>query len=301
MKYKGKIIDAHMHLWDYKSGNYPWLDSELPGADKMLGDYKNLRRNYLVSDYMCDTNEIGVDESVHIQVFGYPNKPSLETAWLSSIKSVANFPSRIVGYVDLSAETVEKQLEEHMQHDGFCGIRNVLCYHTDPDLQMIQNSQIFSEKKWQSGFSKLVELGLTFDTQIFDMQIPNFIEFLRKYPNAKVIINHLAWPTDFSREGFKSWVKHIEMLKPFKNIYIKISAIGCVFKKLDNELIAPYIDELINMLGVERCCLGSNFPVDRLFFSFKELFNFYDELLLNFSFQEKERLFYKNTQYFYSI
>ena len=299
--YTGKIIDSHMHLWDYYSGNYPWLNSDLPGADKMLGDYSRLKKNYLANDYLNDLCDVKIENSVHIQVFGFPENPALETKWLCQQKKKFGYPSSIIGFVDLVDNNAGEKIYSHLRYPGFIGIRNVLCYHNDPELRMISDENIFTNANWKNGFSKLIENDLIFETQIFDMQIPNLVELLKEYPSAKIMIDHLAWPTDFSKEGFLEWKKNIKLLSSFKNVYVKISALGCIFKKLDKNIIAPYLHELLSMIGPDRCCLGSNFPVDGLFFNFRELYYFYDEVFYSYSSSDKDKLFYRNAKDFYLI
>ena len=46
---------------------------------------------------------------------------------------------------------------------------------------------------------------------------------------------------------------------------------------------------------------ASNFPVDRLFSSYEKVWTSYFEITNDFSTDEKEKLFYKNSEKFYRI
>ena len=64
--YDGPIIDPHHHLWDLSMGKHPWL---LPAdnAVQALGGLDDLRRNYLVRDYLKDSAGYNVVATVHIE------------------------------------------------------------------------------------------------------------------------------------------------------------------------------------------------------------------------------------------
>ena len=49
MTYNDEIIDSHMHLWDLKN-SYPWLKEAIPSLEKMIGDYRSFRQNFLIED-----------------------------------------------------------------------------------------------------------------------------------------------------------------------------------------------------------------------------------------------------------
>ena len=82
--YDGEIIDSHMHLWDLENG-YSWLSAPDSDLEKMIGDYKSLRKNFLVEDYMAIAKSNNITGSVHVEAFGFPEDPSLESRWLQGL------------------------------------------------------------------------------------------------------------------------------------------------------------------------------------------------------------------------
>lgn len=300
--YKGPIIDSHMHLWDYQSKKYPWLDSKLPGGEKMLGDHSSLRRDFLPHDYQLVSEKWPINKTVHVQVFGYPENPVRETEWLQKQFEISKIPTAAVAFVDLSLTNAEEILEKHSIFSVLRGVRNVLCYHNfDSELRMVNDEHLMLNKQWQQGFSKLAKLDLSFDVQIFDHQIPDLILLAKQFSETTIILEHFAWPTDFTPAGFELWQAYINKIAECNNVFMKLSAIGCVFKKLDKQLITPYLFHILDRFGVDRCLIGTNFPVDGLFTEYDNLMIFFHQLLKSISVSEQEKLFYRNAERVYKI
>jgi predicted TIM-barrel fold metal-dependent hydrolase len=67
------------------------------------------------------------------------------------------------------------------------------------------------------------------------------------------------------------------------------------------ESLRPYVLETIDTFGVERAMFASNFPVDRLFGSYADLWHAYASIVDGASVAEKEALFCRNAERFYRI
>jgi predicted TIM-barrel fold metal-dependent hydrolase len=110
--YAGPIVDTHMHLWDLANG-YGWISNRLPEFERLIGNYDKLRRNFLRPDYMALTRDSNVVKSVHVQAFGFPDRPVAETEWLREQAARYGYPHGIVAYADLSDPAVDETLERH--------------------------------------------------------------------------------------------------------------------------------------------------------------------------------------------
>ena len=296
-----RIIDSHMHLWDYNSGCYPWLLNKLPGGEKMIGNYDSIRRNYFVKDYKRAFDQNPIKKSVHIQCFGYPEHPVLETEWLQKQADESGYPHAIVGYVDFSDSDVDILLAKHKQYRNLRGIRSVLSYHDDPDLCMIKDKHIMQSSIWRDGYQLLGKYQLSFDVQLYDHQLDDLADLAESYPNIKIMINHMAWPTNFSQQGFLNWQDRIKSIARFKNVYMKISGIGCVFKCIEAKKIFPYVSTCIDYFDINHCVFGSNFPVLELFTNYNDLLLLYSELLADLDKTSLTKFFYNNAANFYNI
>ncbi len=57
----------------------------------------------------------------------------------------------------------------------------------------------------------------------------------------------------------------------------------------------------IDIFGVDRCMFGSNFPVEKLYVSYRELYACYLDIIDNFSETEKDALMADNARQFYRL
>ena len=60
------IIDAHHHFWDLDKNYYPFL-SDHDVENFFLGDYNNLKKNYLPENYRKDTINHNIIGTIHCE------------------------------------------------------------------------------------------------------------------------------------------------------------------------------------------------------------------------------------------
>jgi predicted TIM-barrel fold metal-dependent hydrolase len=65
--------------------------------------------------------------------------------------------------------------------------------------------------------------------------------------------------------------------------------------------LRPYVLETIDAFGVERAMFASNFPVDRQFGSYADLWNAYASIVGGASDAERAALFVRNAERLYRI
>ena len=67
------------------------------------------------------------------------------------------------------------------------------------------------------------------------------------------------------------------------------------------DLWRPWIFETIDLFGIERCMFESNFPVDKGSYSYGVLWNAFKKLSINFTDDEKSKVFFENAKNTYKI
>jgi predicted TIM-barrel fold metal-dependent hydrolase len=78
--WNGPIVDAHQHFWEPTGNNHPWLQ---PGVliPFRYGDYSAIKRQYLPKDYLADTKDHAVCETVYVETEWDPATPIEETRY----------------------------------------------------------------------------------------------------------------------------------------------------------------------------------------------------------------------------
>ena len=78
-----EFIDAHHHLWDLQTIDYPWLMAR--GQLRFFGDPTPIAKNYLPEDFLGESARYRPLQSVHIQVGVGKGSELAETRWLQDL------------------------------------------------------------------------------------------------------------------------------------------------------------------------------------------------------------------------
>ncbi len=297
------FIDTHHHLWDLENNPYPWLQE---GIDHFVGDYTPIRHSYLISDFHRDAENIPLRKSVHIQAeWDHDADPVGETAWLQGVAddpASRGMPNGIIAYANLSDPGVEGVLERHAEHANWRGIRHMLNWSDDrPNFRFAEAGDLMSDPQWRSGFKLLAKFNGMFELQVWPWQLQEAARLANDIPEVPMVMGHAAMPIGRSPAELREWRKGLEALGTAPNISAKISALGMLDQQWTTESIAPFVLDVIDILGVDRCMFASNFPVDSLFSDYATLWNAYDEITADFSESERAKLFHDNAEKYFRI
>ena len=89
------IIDAHHHFWDLDKNYYPFLSDHYE-ENFFLGDYSDLKKNYLPENYEIDTKNHNIVGTIHCEAEWDRFDQVGETKWLKSIKDKHNLPLSLI-------------------------------------------------------------------------------------------------------------------------------------------------------------------------------------------------------------
>jgi len=291
-----QVVDPHIHLWDL-SGRYPWLGQP---SGNFLGDSSSLARDHLPADFRRDAGDIEVLKVVHIDAIA--DDPVAETAWLQSLADGPDrFPDAIVAYVDLSRPDADQMLAKHAAFRNVRGIRQILNVHPDPVYDYV-GRHFMREDAWRTNFKQLGKYGLSFDLQLYPSQMREASDLAAANPDIPFAINHTGMFADRgSVAGWVEWRDGMRALAKSPNVHVKISGLGMLDHKWTRESLRPYVLETIDTFGVDRAMFASNFPVDRLFSTYADLWRAFAEIVNGMSMDEHSKLFRTNAERFYRI
>ncbi|MGF6649319.1 amidohydrolase family protein [Paraburkholderia sp. GAS82] len=294
-----KIIDAHFHLWDLKENYYPWLNDG--NRSSVVPDYCSLRRNYLVTDFLLDSEDFELLAAVHIQAEQDPSDHVRETRWLQGVADdvvrSGGVPQVIVGNVDLAAPDVRAVLEGHRAFRNTRGVRQAL--HRRLDASPAYDP--LHDPVWQRNFRLIKEFDLTFDLQFFPEQGADVVRLVRAHPDTQFILTHVGMPYANQAERHALWRKNMRKLSQLPNVAVKISGFGMFDTAWTLDSIRPILDYTVDLFGSGRCALASNYPVESIVTPYREVWQDYVRYFEDYSADEVEGLFRGNARRLYRL
>jgi predicted TIM-barrel fold metal-dependent hydrolase len=294
------LVDAHVHLWDLKGPiSYPWLAPPfLDGG--VAGSVEAIAKTYLLDDYLADAAGFDIAKIVHVDAGADPLDALAETQWLQTMADAKGRPDAIVAYAPLNASGVETLLEAHAAHPNVRGIRQILNWHSDPNLTYTP-ANLLEDPAFEAGYALLKPYGLRFDCQIYPGQALAAAALARRHPDTLLILNHAGMPVDASIEGLAQWRAGLKALAAQPNVAVKISGLALVRHDWTADSLRPLVLETIDIFGVDRCMFASDFPTDKLFGGLKDFLTAYDQITADFSPDERRRLFAGNAERLYGV
>ncbi len=306
------ICDPHHHLWDR-----PDLPDR-PGSRYFLDD--------LIKDISGGHNilkTVFIDCMAMYRADGPPEmKPIGETEFVQGIAAQSASgqygPTRvaagIVSHADLRlGSKVSEVLEAHItaSPNRFRGIRHSSVW--DENIQrnyMNSPKGLLLDPKFREGFGCLQKYGLSFDAWLYFHQLPELTDLAQSFPETTIILDHIGGPLGIGpyagqrTDVFRQWRKDIAALSTCNNVYVKLGGLGMPiigfgWSELEippdsvelAEAMLPYFTWCIEKFGVNRCMFESNFPVDKVSYSYNVLWNAFKRIAQDFSSDEKAALF----------
>lgn len=290
-----RIVDAHHHLWDLSVGRYAWQSGRTLGDDASPFD-----RNYLISDFRRDAEDLEMAASVHVEAAwigkGYP---VAESAWLSSIIADSAIPVVHIAYAELEKPAAEEQLDRHLAVAPVRGVRQMLDW--DPRTTAENRFDLMSNPDWLRGLSLLASRNLTFDLQIAPEQMEQASEVVDAFPEVTFILNHGGLRGPLDERSRSEWVKGIKELSRRPNTVAKASGFENVEAPWNHGAFKSFLRRLLDNFGPSRVMFGSNFPIARTSISYRELVASCESALRGLTAAEQHMFFSENAQRVYRI
>ena len=216
----------------------------------------------------------------------------------------------IVGFADLTIGSgVARILEAHLAASNrFRGVRFTTAWNGVSNRNALN---LLSDPKFREGFEQLHKYNLSFDAWLYFFQLPGLLDLARAFPDTTIILDHIGGLFDIgskaakSEDIFKEWKNEISKLSTCPNIVVKLGGLGmpiCGFGWHERptpinsielaEAMAPYYLWCIEQFGVNRCMFESNFPVDKLSYSYTVLWNAFKRIAKDFSPEGQASLFH---------
>jgi L-fuconolactonase len=308
------IIDTHHHF------------SEFPGAEYLLADLQAdlaSGHNIVSTVFVEGRTRYRSDGDAALRPVG-------ETAFVRTLSRQARSgPTRIaVGMVanaqlDLG-DAVSNVIEAHIEaaEGALRGIRQIAPWDPDPALRVpgLEIPQgLLLDTNFRRGFARLAEYELSFDAWLYPAQFGDLLSLARAFPNVRIVIDfappmRLAESAHDRGDQYARWRTAVRLVAQAQNVWMKLGGVGmpmCGFNFFAHKLppssaqIAeawrPYFETCLDAFGVQRCLLGSNFPVDKGSFSYRAFWNACKRLTQALGADERDAMFRKNAVKFYRL
>ncbi|MEM1275025.1 MAG: amidohydrolase family protein [Pseudomonadota bacterium] len=261
------MIDAHHHIWLQK--DLPWLLG--PERPRIFGPYASIKRDYLIDEYLRDLSGTGVEKSIYVQANWAPNWAEDEIAWVEGVADQTGWPHAIVGYLDFTKGDVQKKLERLKKYPRLRGFRQQLHWHENPQYRFAPRDQL-TDPRLVEGIRALSDYGWSFDLQVFPDQMADAATLVQSCPDVTFVLQHAGMLEDTSKTGWAAWRKGMKALAKNDNVVTKLSAFGTFIHRNDPSFIAQVIAETLKAFAPERAMFGSNFPIEKIWTSYADLF-----------------------------
>jgi predicted TIM-barrel fold metal-dependent hydrolase len=281
------MVDAHHHVW--RQADLPWLMG--PMQPRIFGPYEPIRRDYTIDEYLADVHGSGVMRSVYVQTNWAENQFEQEAAWVQRTADERGWPHAIVAYADLSVEDVRPQLDRLKRYKRLRGVRMQLHWHDNPLYRFADRPDLCDNPVIQRNVAILADYDLTFDLQVFAPQMAGAARLADACPRVTFILQHAGMLEDLSHEGRAAWRAGMEKLAACSNVVSKLSGLGTFIRRNDPGHIADIVAETVALFGAERCLFGSNFPIEKLWTSYRALVDAYRAAAAPLGAQERDALF----------
>ena len=229
----------------------------------------------------------------------------------------------IVAYADLTLDdAVARVLEAHLEASPtrLRGIRYSTMWDASDSFRSVPRPGLLGDAAVRKGLACLQPLGLSFDAWLYHPQLPELVELARDFPGVPIVLDHIGGPLGLGpyegrrSEVFRTWSADITALSSCPNVVLKLGGVGSLRSGYDwhqrgpkpgsaelAEAMRPYFEFCIEKFGADRCMFESNFPVDRISYSYVAIWNAFKIIAQGYSAAERAALFHDTAARVYGL
>ena len=315
------ICDPHHHFWDFRAARIPYQRYLLHELAADITSGHNVRSTVFVearSMYRADGPEemrpVGEVEFVQ----------GLAAASANGLYGPGRAAATIIGHANLNlGDQVEPVLQalQAASPNRFRGIRHSVTWDAEVANTAAHNAQgQLGADNFRAGARLLAKMGLSLEGWLYFRQLTELADFAKAVPDLTIILNHVG---GLIREGIYAnrddeilpiWRSGIAAVAACPNGVIKLGGMGMPANGFDwhprtqpigseelAESMAPFMNYCIEQFGPERCMFESNFPVDKVSYSYNIMYNAFKRLSKDYSATERAAMFHDTAARVYKI
>lgn len=273
-------IDSHQHFWKFDPVRDSWINDEM----------SLIQKDFLPADLQSILHKHRLDGCITVQ----SDQSLEENRFQLQLGKAHSFIKGIVGWVDLRSDELEAQLEPLKGEPLMKGFRHVLQGEARRDLML--------DTGFMRGIKTIGKAGYTYDVLIFADQLKYLPAFLQAFPDQVFVLDHIAKPP-IAAGSMKEWAEGIKSLKPFPNLYCKISGMvtEASWNNWQYEHFEPYIDIVTEAFGIDRLMFGSDWPVCNVAGGYDRMISIPQQYFYKFSKDEQAKFWGGNATRAYRL
>lgn len=286
----GRIVDAHVHLWDpARTDWYPYLSSD--GDQLNMGDVSGMARRFDVPTYLRESDGWNVEKVVNVAAATglHSIAETLELDERANTDADGH-PDAIIGGLPPteSVSDAVALIERQMAAPRFRGVRPMGALDGALPAAVVLRA--------------LQERDLVFEMMTHPDELMAAARTLQDHGDLVVVVEHAGWPRSTDDDERSLWREGIDALAELgDNVLCKLSGLAMPLKSMAVDALAPWLEYAIEAFGVDRCLFASNFPVDGMHGSFDELYTSYADITAGLSDVDHDKLFAANAERIYRL
>ena len=317
------ICDPHHHFWDFRAERIPYQRYLLHELADDINSGHNVTSTVFV-EARSMYRSAGPEELRPVGEVEFVQ--GLAAASASGLYGPGRAAASIVGHANLNLGDGIRPVLEALQAaspNRFRGIRHSVTWDPHPEVENTaahRTPQQMASDNFRAGARVLASMGLSLEGWMYFPQLPELAEFAKAVPDLTIILNHIGGLLRVGPyagnddEVMATWRNGIAAAASAPNVVIKLGGIGMPRTGFDWHLrdvpasseelahsMAPLMHYCIEQFGPDRCMFESNFPVDKVSYSYNVMYNAFKRLSAGYSSAERAAMFHDTAVRVYRV
>ena len=314
------ICDPHHHFWEYRPEPPAYQRYLLQELADDINSGHNVRSTVFVEARSSYRTE-GPEEMRSVGEVEFVE--ALAAASATGQYGPGRAAAAIIGQADLKLGDRVKPVLEALRAaspNRFRGIRHGVGWDPHPEVEDREIERCLANEGYRAGARVLLGMDLCLETYMVFPQMPELAEFAKALPDLTIVLNHLGGLMRTGPYGNRddevmtTWRSGIDAVAECPNIIMKLGGAGMPRIGFDwhtrakpvgseelAESIAPFMNYPIEKFGPNRCMFESNFPVDKVSFSYNVMYNAFKRVSQGYSASERADMFHDTAARVYRV
>ena len=317
------ICDPHHHFWDMRTERIPYQRYLLHELADDVNSGHNVRSTVFI-EARAMYRSSGPEEMRPVGEVEFVQ--GLAAASESGLYGPTRAAASIVGHANLLlGDGVEPVLEalQTASPNRFRGIRHSVTWDPHPEIEVTAAHRMkgqLADDNFRAGARVLSRMGMSLEAWMYFPQLTELADFAKAVPDLTIILNHIGGLlrvgpySNNDDEVLEAWRNGIAAVAECPNVNVKLGGIGMPRTGFDwherdtpigseelAEDMAPLMNYCIEQFGPERSMFESNFPVDKVSYSYNVMYNAFKRLSKGYSDSERAAMFHDTAVRVYRV